>query len=123
MPAYIFENPKTGETVEVFQKMMDKHEYFDDDGLQWNRVFVSPNASIDSAVSADTSEAEWMRRTGNKKMTVGDAWDASKELSDKREKQMGKDPVKEKFFKDYSKKRKGMKHEQQKKSSKHWDTQ
>ncbi len=42
-------------------------------------------------------------------------WDASKEASEKRDKITGKDPTKEKYFKNYSKKRKGMKHPDQNK--------
>ena len=44
-------------------------------------------------------------------MTVGDMWDLSKDMSEKRAKKAGKDPVKEKYFKDYEKKRKGVKHD------------
>jgi hypothetical protein len=37
-------------------------------------------------------------------------WDASKDLSEKREKERGVDPVKDKAQKEYSKKRRGAKH-------------
>jgi hypothetical protein len=90
--------------------MKDEHALFDDNGLEWNRVFTSPNMAIDSNYSADMSEQEWMRKTENKNWTVGDAWDASAELSSKRDKQQGLDPIKEKYFKNYSGKRKGIKH-------------
>jgi hypothetical protein len=41
---------------------------------------------------------------------MGDLWDRSAELSAKRKDKMGKDPVKEKYFENWSKKRKGKKH-------------
>lgn len=110
MPAYIYEHPKTGETIELIQKMKDKHIYIDEEGIEWNRVFFAPNAAIDSDLNADTSSADWMRKTSNKKWTVGDAWDASAELSNKRKQQRGQDPLKKKYFKDYSERRKGIKH-------------
>ena len=37
-------------------------------------------------------------------------WDRSKELSEIRAAKEGKDPIKEKYFKDYAKKTKGKKH-------------
>ena len=45
------------------------------------------------------------------KGTMGDMWDYSKELSDKRKEVMGgTDPLRKKAEKEYSKKRKGMKY-------------
>jgi hypothetical protein len=42
---------------------------------------------------------------------MGDLWDRSQELSDKRKKlYSGEDPVKKKYYKDWSKKRKGKVH-------------
>ena len=121
MPIYMFQNPNSGETIELVQKMKDEHIYIDENGLQWNRVFSVPNAAIDTELNADTSAAEWMRKTEGKNWTLGDAWDTSAELSRQREKKMGKDPLKEKNLKDYSKKRNGMKHDSIKQSTKHWD--
>ena len=121
MPVYMFQNPNSGETIELVQKMKDEHIYIDENGLQWNRVFSVPNAAIDTVLNADTSAADWMRKTQNKNWTLGDAWDTSAELSRQREKKMGKDPLKEKNLKDYSKKRNGMKHDSIKQSTKHWD--
>jgi hypothetical protein len=46
------------------------------------------------------------------KGTMGEIWDYSKQLSEKREKMYGKDPVKEKSQNEYSKKRKGMKYKE-----------
>ena len=45
-------------------------------------------------------------------MTIGQLWDESKVLSEKRAKVGGKDPVKEKYFKNYKKRRRGIKHPQ-----------
>ena len=117
----MFQHPDSEETIEVVQKMKDDHAYIDEKGTKWNRIFSVPNASIDTALNADTSATDWMRKTENKNWTLGDAWDTSAELSRQREKKMGKDPLREKGLKEYSKKRKGMQHDSVKKSTKHWD--
>lgn len=46
MPIYLFEHPKTKKLKEVNQAMNDKHQYIDEDGTCWLRVFSSPNSSI-----------------------------------------------------------------------------
>jgi len=108
MPIYLFKNPKTEELIEVVQKMKDEHRYVDENGLEWDRVFVNPNASIDSKL--DGSMESFMKYTENKNGTMGDLWDASEECSAKRKKQLGQDGVEQQHFKQYSKKRRGMKH-------------
>lgn len=116
MPIYEYQNPETGESIEVLQTMAEDHTYFDSNGLQWKRVWTVPNASIDSQVDPYSSN-EFIRKTENKKGSVGDMMDFSKELSQSRaEKNGGVDPVKEKYYKDYSSKRKGAKHVDQMKS-------
>lgn len=111
MPIYIYRNKNTDEYVEIFQGMNDKHEYFGENGDEdcWVREYTIPNASIDTAVDP-FSENQFIDKTKGKKGTLGDLWDASKELSEKREKIIGKDPVKEEYFKNYSKERGGRKH-------------
>ena len=90
--------------------MNDKHVYFDSEGLEWKRVFTIPNASIDSQIDP-YSQKEFVEKTGNKKGTVGDMMDYSKEMSQARaESNGGIDPVKEKYYKDYSSSRNGAKH-------------
>lgn len=116
MPIYIYKHPESEQYEEVFQGMNDKHVYFDSDGLEWKRVFTIPNASIDSQIDPYSSK-EFIQKTENKKGTIGDMMDYSKELSHNRaEKNGGLDPVKEKYYKDYSDKRKGAKHVDQIKS-------
>lgn len=104
---YQFTHPDTNKMVEVSQKMDEDHVYVDESGEEWVRVWNSPAAVIDGRLSADTSELEFMRKTSDKNYNLGQMWDLSKDLSSKREKQRGKDPVRESYLKDYSKKRKG----------------
>lgn len=108
MPFYLFYNPKTHEIKEVKQKINDPHVY-NENGIEWDRIFTVPNASVDTKVDPFSSN-EFKNKTEKKKMTVGDMWDASKEASLKREQKAGVDKIKEKHFKDYSKKRRGIEH-------------
>ena len=116
MPLYTYENPKTGETIDVLQGMNEKHTYIDENGLEWKRVFQIPNAAVDSQIDANNPLA-FVDATKNKKGTYGDLLNKSAELSEKRAKEHGgKDPVKEKFLSDYSKKTGGKKHPSQMKN-------
>lgn len=110
MPLYIFQHPETGEEIEVVQSMKDEHTYIDHAGVQWDRVFFAANASFDTKGDCFSRE-DFARRTAKQGMTVGDMWGLSKEMSNKRKKVAGDDPVKKKYFKDYQKKRKGIKHD------------
>lgn len=110
MPLYCYRNPQTGEEVEIVQAMNDLHEFIDSNGLKWDRVFFSPNASIDTKTDA-FSQQKFVERTAGKKGSYGDLLDYSAEMSAKRAEQAGGvDPVKKKYLEDYSKKRNGAKH-------------
>ena len=109
MPIYLYQNPKTKEIKEIIQSVNDKHEYYENK-LKWNRIFTIPQVGIDTKLDANSNEKDFAEKTKNKKDNIGQLWDRSRELSEKREKIYGKDPIKEKYFKDWSKKRKGKKH-------------
>lgn len=110
MPEYLYQNPKTEKIISIIQSVHDKHEYIDEDGLKWLRIFTVPQVNTDFKLKAESSSKDFAEYTRNKKGSMGDLWDVSKELSEKREKTFGKDPVKQKYFKNWSKKRKGKKH-------------
>tara|TARA_R110002020_G_scaffold19821_6_gene68015 strand:+ start:2710 stop:3084 length:375 start_codon:yes stop_codon:yes gene_type:complete len=108
MPEYIYEHPDTGEQVIVLQSVHEEHIY-EINGVVYDRVYTVPNASIDTNI--DPFSAKEFREKA-KGSTVGDFWDQSAEASEKRTQKEGVDPVKNKFFEDYSKTRKGAKHPQ-----------
>jgi hypothetical protein len=109
MPIYVYKHPELEEYVEVFQGMNDKHEYTDEFGIEWKRVFLAPNAAIDLETNPYDKQA-FLDKTSNGG-TMGDLWDRSAEMSQKRAEQNdGVDPYKKQYFKDYSKTRKGAKH-------------
>lgn len=106
MPLYTFINPHTEEEIDVVQKMTEPHVYVDENGLEWKRKWTLPNAQIDADIDPFDSEA-FTKKTSSQKGTMGDLWDQSKEMSQKRKDKLGYDPVKKKYLDDYSKKRKG----------------
>mgnify|MGYP001601339371 CR=1 FL=1 len=94
---YIFENPETGEVTEVVQTFDEPHVY-SRDGVKWNRVWTAPNAAIDSRIDPFDS-ARFVDKTANGKLRLGDLWDQSRDLSEKRKDKLGYDPIKEKHLK------------------------
>ena len=110
MPEYLYQHPNNSKTICLVQGVNDKHEYTDSKGVKWNRVFTSPQINTQDKLSINSSAQDFARVTSSQKGNVGDLFDRSKELSEKREKIYGKDPIKNKYFKDWSKKRSGKKH-------------
>lgn len=111
MPIYLFSNPKTKEVKSIYQEMNAEHSYFEG-GVRFERVFTVPNATIDSQIDPFSSQ-KFVEKTGSMKGTLGEIWDYSKELSDKRAKSTGsQDNIRAKAEGNYSKKRKGMKYKE-----------
>jgi len=103
MPIYTYEHPDTGEIIEVVQTMNEAHVY-QRNGVTWKRVFLAPAAKVDSMENCNPfDQQDFVKRTARKGMTMGDMWNESKRLSEKRAKSVGKDPVKEKAINDYKK--------------------
>ena len=102
MPIYVYKHPTEERYEEVVQGMDDDHS-FSEEGVEWKRVFLSPNAAISN--NADPfNNISFIEKTANMKGTVGDMMDYSAELSAKRaEKTGGEDPVKRKHFEEYEK--------------------
>jgi len=112
MPLYLYQNKKTGEIREILQSMNEVHEYNGEKGSEksWERIFTIPQASIDTKQDPFSTN-DFLDRTKSKKGTYGNMMDYSKELSEKRASVMGGvDPVKQNYYKEYSKNRRGAKH-------------
>lgn len=95
MPLYSYRNPKTGAIIEELQPMDAPHEYTDEKGIEYERVFSLPNLSKDNDLDA-FNEKDFARKTRDKNYNLGEMWDLSKKLSEKRKSKAGKDEVKEK---------------------------
>lgn len=110
MPVYIFKHPEKEQYTEVIQSMNDEHVYFDEDGVEWKREWTNPQLNCESNIDP-FNNVSFIEKTSKMKGTYGDLQDYSKELSEQRKSMNnGVDPVQQKFFKDYSNKRKGAKH-------------
>ena len=118
MPYYIFKYKN--KTIEVFQHMNEPHVYIDEFGIQWERVFTKPNAAIDT--QADPYSVNDFAKKTNKKGTIGDLMDQSQELSIKRKDKDGVDPIREKYYDSWSKRRKGRTHPDKQKTISDVDT-
>lgn len=113
MPLYEFENLK-GERTTFFYPVSNYPKigqiHLDENKIEWKRVFSVPNASSDTNIDP-YSQNDFIEKTGKKKGTLGDLYDQSRELSEKRAKDNGgEDPVKKKKLEDYKKKRFGVEH-------------
>ena len=113
MPIYLYQNTKTKEVREVLQGMNDVHEYYGDESEPengWERIYTVPTASIDTKQDPFSTN-QFLDVTKSKKGTYGNMLDYSRELSDKRASIVGgADPIKEEYYKQYSKDRRGAKH-------------
>ena len=105
MPIYRFINEKTNEVKEILMSMKEKHEYVDKTGYKWKRIFENPCVSFDTKINP-FSEKDFVQKTGKKIMTQKEYWDESKALSEKRKSAAGTDPVLDKYYSDWSAKRK-----------------
>ena len=114
MPIYLYQNKDTEEIREVIQSMNDVHEYYGDEETAesgWERVYTIPTASIDTKQDPFSTN-QFLDVTKSKKGTYGNMLDYSRELSDKRASIVGgPDPIKEEYYKQYSKDRRGAKHQ------------
>lgn len=113
MPYYIFTNKETGEQREIFFHMNDEKVYngdSNDEVGQWHREYTVPLAAVDTTIDP-FKKNEFIGKLDGKKETLGSMWDRSKELSEARAaKAGGVDPVKQKYFDNYAKTRRGQRH-------------
>lgn len=112
MAIYLYQSPKTKEIVEVVQKMNDKHEY-SEGGVQWKRVWTKPRMGVDTVKIDPFSSKDFVKAT-NKPGKIGDLWERSAEMSQRRIDKDGKDHIKEKHYADYRKTHKGNLHPKEK---------
>lgn len=110
MPFYSFSHPETGEYIDLFFHMNDEKKYIDEQGVEWIREYVSPELNATGKTDPWNSK-QFVEKTGKTQGTVGDLLDRSAELSKERASQNGGvDPLKENYYKKYSKERLGAIH-------------
>ncbi len=110
MPFYTFSNPKTKEVLDLCFHMNDKKEYIDEDGLKWDRQWHTPELNATGSSDAWDSK-KFVEKTGRGRGKMGDMLDMSADLSKERASQNGGvDPLKENYYKRYTKERNGAIH-------------
>lgn len=105
MPIYEYQNSCTGEIVKVIQSMREQHTYVRD-GVEWIRLWSNPQTVVDTKWDS-LDPKDFIRKTKQKKGTVGNLWEKSAELAEIRAKKMGKDFLFERHLIKEKERRKG----------------
>jgi len=118
MPNYIFQRIGAEEVKDFFFSMKEAPpigSVIFRDKIKWRRVASRPQTVFSGLKAIDPFSAkDFTNKTGQMKGTVGDLWDMSKEQSQRRaERNQGVDPIKQKYFEDYKKKKRGTPHSQE----------
>lgn len=112
MPYYTFQRDD-GVTEDVFRHMDEEKTYAGEKGDEvgrWTRIYHVPQMSLDTHIDPFDKNA-FINNLSNKRETVGDTFDRSAELSEKRAAARGGvDPVKQKALENYAAKRHGKRH-------------
>lgn len=110
MPVYVYQHPETKEVLELVQGMNDEHEYTDENGVKWDRVWFPSELNTTGNIDP-WNKNDFINQTKDQSGSYGDLLDRSAELSNQRAKENGGvDPVKEKYYKDYKNSRGGAEH-------------
>ena|ERR1051326_6805738 len=114
---YEFENIETKEIKEFYfpvEEAPKTGSIIEKDGEKWKRLISKNVMGVVKGTSNPVSSQQFVHDTARQKGTVGDLMDKSAEESAKRAKQSptGRDPVKDKWFENWSKKRSGKRHPQ-----------
>ena len=106
MPIYLFTCPKCKVDWDAFFPANDKKESTCPKcKKRGDRVFTKPNMGVGTKIDPHNLKA-LTKKTGDMRGTVGDLWDFSREMSEKRGGD-DSDPIKKKFLKQYAKERGG----------------
>lgn len=107
MPLYTFVKNSTGDKIDFYMSINDLHILWDSDLEEWERVFTAPSAHINDNPDSVQAFVDKTSKAG----TLGEVFDRSMEAAEKRAKKNGGiDPVSQKAFDKYAKKRGGKLH-------------
>jgi hypothetical protein len=122
MPVFQFKNINTNEVRDVYIPITGDVLFYNGEPGEtfisgsWKRDYTNYGVNIGIDTKTDPfSKSDFVNAT-NKKMTIGEMMDLSKELSEQRAaKNGGIDPVKQKYYDDYRKKTGGNPHVEEQK--------
>jgi hypothetical protein len=89
--------------------MSEPHVHKDASGVEWERIFSIPQAAFNTQISPNNRQ-EFIDKTRGKNYSIGQMWDMSAELSEKRGGSSGQDEVRMKAEAAYAKKTDGKIH-------------
>ena len=116
MPEYLYQHPATNEIKGVIQGVNDPHVYMENN-IKWKRVFTAPQLNTVGTLDP-FNKNQFINNTANTQGNYGDLMDRSRELSAQRAEKLGHDPVRNEYFDNYSKARRGIKHPDDKRKNK-----
>lgn len=106
MPIHQFTDEASGATIDVYVSAnapATEHQTQVLNGVTYRRVYSVPLASKDTSFG-DCDRGDFARKTGDKRgLRVGDAWEISAEMSERRAQRDGVDGVREQFYSNYAK--------------------
>lgn len=93
-----------GETISVYVSISaapEAHRVQEQNGKTYKRVYSAPLAATDlSTLQGDGTKDDFYRvTTGKRGMKVGDLWEISQSMSERRKDKQGFDPVREEHYK------------------------
>lgn len=104
MPIHSFVHEASGETIDVYvpaSAPAPEHQLQVRDGREYRRVYAAPLAAKDTQYG-DASLKDFSRKTSDKSgLKVGDMWEISREMSDRRRQRDGVDVVRERYYEKY----------------------
>lgn len=113
MPFFDFENIETHEIREIWIKNLTAPRVYNgednNEKEKWKVLMCRPNMSVSSIIDPYDSKSFRAATTNKKGQTIGQLWERSAELSQKRADKEGKDPIRQKRYAEY-KKSTGVKH-------------
>ncbi len=108
MPVHEFIHEASGERISIFvpiKAAVEEHQKQIVDGREYKRVYDEPPLIGKDMHHNDGTFNDFRKATDGKNVRMGDLYDISKEMSEKRAHQNGGlDPVKERMYKDYERK-------------------
>lgn len=107
MPIHQFYHEESGDTIDVYvpaSAPTEQHSQQTHEGKVYRRVYAAPLAARDIGYG-DGTAADFRRKTSGEKrgLKVGDLWEISAEMSERRKQQQGVDVVKEQHYATYEK--------------------
>lgn len=106
MPVHSFTDETSGATIDVYVSAnapATEHQTQVLNGVTYKRIYAAPLTSRDTSFG-DCDRGDFARKVDGKRgLKLGDSWEISAEMSERRAQRDGVDPVREQFYSNYAK--------------------